>query len=164
MWCGVHYNRGMVIYLGADHRGFEIKEQIKKLLSDKGYFEIADLGAKTYDKNDDYPDFASHVAKRVSEDPENARGVLVCGSGAGVDIVANKYPHVRSVLAVSPDQVFDARHDDDVNVLSLSAETTDPAQIPNLIQIFLTTPFSKEERHTRRINKIGEIENENRNG
>lgn len=148
----------MVIYFGADHRGFELKEALKKFIKDKGY-EIVDLGATEYNQDDDYPDFAAAVASKVSLDPEKARGILICGSGAGMDIAANKFKNVRSVLAISADQVFDARHDDDVNVLSIAANVLNGVEAEKIVQTFLETPFGAETRYKRRIQKIIQIEN-----
>ncbi len=79
----------MLIFIGADHRGFQLKESLKKYLEDSGY-EVIDVGNDHYDENDDYPDFAAKAAKAVREDPANRRGILICGSGVGVDVVANK--------------------------------------------------------------------------
>ncbi len=148
----------MVIYLGADHRGFELKEAIKQFLKDDGY-EVADMGNSVRDETDDYADFARAVAEHVSSDPAQSQGILLCGSGAGVDITANKSRHVRSVLGFSADQVFDARHDDDVNVLSLAADFLTENDAKNIVRMFLKTPFSGEERHRRRLEKISDIEN-----
>src|SRR5258708_177107 len=111
----------MLIYIGADHRGFKLKEYLKKFLTDKAY-QVADMGGKTETIDDDYPDYAREVAKHVSDDPVGARGIVICGSGFGVDIVANKFPGVRSALPMSTDHVYQARHDDDVNVLALAAD------------------------------------------
>lgn len=147
----------MVIYFGADHRGFRLKEAYRQFAVEQGY-EVVDLGAKEYAEDDDYVDFAAAVAKKVSMDPNNSRGILICGSGAGVDIVANKFRHIRSVLAGSVDQVYDARHDDDVNVLSLAANFLSEDEGKKMMHTFLQTPFSKEERYTRRLLKIGNIE------
>lgn len=149
----------MVIYLGADHRGFELKEHIKEMLLDQAY-EVYDVGNVVYDKDDDYPDFASEVGKKVRQDPENNRGILICGSGAGVDIAANKFPTVRSTIGISPDQVYDARHDDNINVLSLAADFTHTPDALKMVQTFIETPYSGEERHVRRLEKLSKIENE----
>lgn len=148
---------GMIIYFGSDHRGFELKEFLKEAVQGQGY-EMYDLGNTVYDEKDDYPDFAAAVAKKVSLDPEGSRGILLCGSGAGVDVVANKFPNVRSTLALSTDQVFDARHDDDINVLSFAADFTAKPDAQKMVQLFLTTPFGNEERHQKRLDKISEIE------
>ena len=82
------------------------------------------MGNTSYDENDDYVDFAKEVARRVSLDPENSRGVLVCGSGVGMDVTANKFRRIRSVLAISSDHVYEARHEDYVKVLALAANLT----------------------------------------
>lgn len=149
----------MLIYIGADHRGFNLKESLKIFLKNQGY-EVVDVGNIHYDDKDDYVDFAVAVAKKVSLDSEASRGILICGSGAGVDIAANKFRNVRSVLAISPDQVYEARHDDDVNVLSLAADFTSETDAQKITETFLETPFGKEERHQRRIDKISRIENQ----
>lgn len=149
----------MVIYLGADHRGFKLKEALKYYLKEQGY-EVVDLGNARYDKEDDFPDFAAEVAKKVSLAPEEARGILICGSGTGMTIVANKFKNVRAGLAMSPDQAHAGRHDDDVNVLSLAADFTSEADAKNIVRVFIATPFGGEERYRRRIEKISQIENE----
>lgn len=146
----------MVIYLGADHRGFKLKELLKEFLSTRGY-EIADMGNSQYDENDDYVDFGKVVAQKVSFSPVD-RGILVCGSGVGMDAVANKFRKVRSALGLSPDQVYDARHDDDANVLSIAADFTSEADAEKLVDTFLETPFAGEERFRRRLDKITQLE------
>lgn len=151
------YNKGMVIYIGADHRGFQLKERLKKFLADKGY-DVVDVGAKEFVKDDDYPDYAKAVAERVSEDIESRRGVLICGSGFGMDIAANKFPRVRAALPSSPDHAYQARHDDDANVLAIAADFVDEETAAKIVNIFLSTPFAKEERYRRRLGKISEIE------
>jgi len=149
----------VVIYLGADHRGFNLKETIKDFLQDKGY-EIIDFGNSSYDEKDDYPDFAAKVAEHVSRNPEMSRGILLCGSGVGVDVVSNKFKNIRSALGITSDQIYDARHDDDVNVLSLAADYMSPEDTKKIVQVFLSTPFSGEERFRRRIEKISQIESQ----
>src|SRR3989338_2425374 len=100
----------MVIYFGADHRGFNLKTALREYVKNQGY-ETVDAGNSVYDEKDDYPVFAAAVAEKISMDPERNRGIVVCGSGVGVDVVANKFDGVRSALAISPDEVYDARHD-----------------------------------------------------
>jgi ribose 5-phosphate isomerase B len=148
----------MLIYVGADHRGFNLKERIKKVLQEQGY-EVFDFGNTNYDEGDDYPDFAAAVGKRVGLEFDKARGILICASGVGVDIVANKFPNVRSALAISSDQIYDARHDDDVNVLSLAADFITEEDALKIVKVFLETPFAGEERFKRRLQKISDIEN-----
>lgn len=149
----------MVVYLGADHRGFELKKSIYRFLVDSGY-EVEDVTPQK-SEGDDYPDAAAKVARKVHANLGQGKGIIICGSGAGVDIVANKFRKVRSVLGFATDQVFDARHDDNVNVLSMSADFTDYETAKNLVRIFLETKFEdKEERFQRRLQKILEIERE----
>ncbi|MFH0712298.1 MAG: RpiB/LacA/LacB family sugar-phosphate isomerase [Candidatus Jorgensenbacteria bacterium] len=147
----------MIIYIGADHRGFELKERIKGFLKDKGY-QVADLGNDRYDENDDYPDFAEAVAKKVSLNYESARGILVCSSGVGVDVIANKFQNVRSALVASSDQAFDSRNDDDSNVLSLAATYLKPEDAEKIVLTWIGTPFADEEKFKRRLGKIRNLE------
>jgi len=151
----------MIIYLGADHRGFELKGSLKKFLSEKGY-TVVDEGNDRYEENDDYPDFVSLVAKEVAQDPDNRRGILICGSGVGIDVAANKFSLIRSALANTPDQAFSSRNDVDANVLCLSADFLEEEDVKKITSVWLQTPFSGEERHKRRLAKINEIERSNR--
>ncbi len=148
----------MLIYIGADHRGFNLKERIKGFLRERGY-ESFDVGNAKYDANDDYPDYAEKVAKGVAAEPGRDKGILICGSGVGMDIVANKFKDVRSVLALSTDHVFDARHDDNVNVLSLAADFITEEDAFKIVGIFLETPFAGDAKYKRRLEKISQIEN-----
>jgi len=149
----------MLIYIGADHKGFQLKESLKKFLKDKGY-EVVDVGNNHYDENDDYPDFAKLVARAISQDPFNRRGILICGSGIGMDIVANKFKNVRSALVSNSDQAYLSRNDDDANVLSLAADFIDEEQAQKILTTWLVTPFSNKEHHKRRLGKITSIEAE----
>jgi ribose 5-phosphate isomerase B len=150
----------MVIYFGADHGGFELKERLKNFVKGLGY-EISDMGNAVMDPADDYPDFAALVAAKVAAEQGNAKGILVCRSGAGVDIVANKFKGVRSVLGVTPDQVYDAVHDDDTNVLSLDSGFLQPEDAEKMVRVFMQTQFGTDERYKRRLDKIKEIEKKN---
>ncbi len=148
----------MLIYIGADHGGFNLKEFLKIFLKNQGY-ETADLGNIRYEESDDYPDFAAAVGKKVSMEPEASRGILICRSGAGVDIAANKFRNVRSAIGISPDQVNHMRAHDNINVLSLASDFTSEADAQKMVTLFLETPFSPEPRHQRRLDKISQIEN-----
>lgn len=141
-----------MVYIGADHAGFEMKEQIKKFLSVSGA-PFVDLGALAFDKNDDYPDFAHAVAKAVSK-KRNSRGILVCGSGQGVCIAANKIKGARAALAWSVATARASRIDDDANILCLSARYLKLPMIRSIIAAWLETPFSGHLRHKRRLRKI----------
>ena len=147
----------MLIYIGADHRGFKLKETLKQFLQDSGY-TVNDMGNAQYDEEDDYPDFAKLVAQKVSVDQFISRGIVICGSGVGVDIVANKFPNVRSALGFHPDQVMEARSDDDTNVLALAADFLEPEQAKKILSVWLQTPFDGDARDKRRIEKIKQID------
>ena len=149
-----------MIYLGADHRGFELKEKAKQWLTELGY-QFKDCGAFEYNKGDDYPDFAKAVAEEVvgtAGDTENNRGILFCGSGIGVCIAANKIKGVRAGTATSSKQIKAAVSDEDLNIVAISSDYTDEKTAKNVIKTFLETKFSGEERHIRRINKIKQLE------
>ncbi|TSC74637.1 MAG: ribose 5-phosphate isomerase B [Parcubacteria group bacterium Gr01-1014_44] len=149
-----------MIYLGADHRGFQLKEKIKKWLSEWGY-QYEDLGALEYEENDDYPDFATAVGKAVAlslSKGDSARGVLICGSGIGVAVAANKIKGIRAGTVAKPEQAQWAVDDEDLNVLGLSAKSLSDDEAQAIVKTFLGTKFSGAERHIRRINKIKELE------
>ena len=117
-----------------------------------------DVGNDKYIPTDDYPDFAALAAGKVSLDPENSLGILICGSGVGVDIAANKFKNVRSALAFNAEQAAAARSDDNTNVLSLAADYLDEDSAKKILSVWLQTDFSGEERHRRRLRKIEDIE------
>ncbi len=146
----------MKIYLGTDHAGFELKEKVKLYLKNEGY-DVEDCGAFEFDRNDDYPDFIALCAKKVSQDP-NGKGIVFGKSGAGECIVANKIKGIRAVLGVNKTNVELSRIHNDANILSLGSLFVDEMLAKELIKIFLQTPFSNEERHIRRIEKIKMIE------
>lgn len=146
----------MKVVIGADHRGFALKEDLKLFLSVGGY-AIHDVGAHEYVSTDDYPVFAEAVAHAVING-EAERGIVLCGSGVGVCIAANKIYGVRAVDAHSVSEAQEAREHQDVNVLTLSADRLDEDTARAIALAFLTTDFSEEERHARRIAQIAALE------
>ena len=146
----------MTIYLGADHRGFEMKERLKKWLEERGC-QVEDKGAYALASQDDYVDFAAQVAEDVSSN-SSSRGIVLCGSGVGVDITSNKYKGVRCGLGFSKEQIQAARKDDDINILALPVDFLEEQTLYTITEQFLSTPFSNEERHLRRIAKIATLE------
>lgn len=159
-----------MLYIGSDHRGFKLKEALKIFLKDRGE-EVFDLGNDHYDENDDYPDFASLVAEKVSATSaelrgldadqrrnKEVRGILLCGSGVGVDIVANKLKGIRSALIFDSKQAYLSRNDDDANVLSLAADFLTEDQAKKILEVWLTAPFSGIEKYKRRLDKIRGLE------
>lgn len=146
-----------MLYLASDHRGFALKEKIKQHLQQKGV-AFKDLGNNKLDNQDDYPIFASKVAQNVSKNPDENLGIILCGSGVGVDIVANKFEGIRSGLAINSEQIKAAKKDDHINVLSLAADFINLDEAIKIIDIFLVTEPSNEERYLRRLQQIEEIE------
>lgn len=149
----------MKIYLGSDHRGFFLKEKVKDWLYEWGY-DFEDLGALELNPKDDYTRYSEAVASKVSLD-STSRGILFCGSGVGVDVVANKFDGIRASVGKLEDQVEAGRMDDDMNVLVLASDYTTEKEAKGMVKIFLVTEFSGEERHKKRLRDISEIEANN---
>ena len=141
------------ILIGADHAGFELKEKLKGELSRLG-LEAEDLGAYAEHPDDDYPDYAHPLANKISRG-EAKRGILLCGSGIGVDIVANRYPHVRAALAWAPKIAELSRQHNDSNVLVIPARFVSTEEAVDMVKRWLSTPFEGG-RHLRRVEKIDE--------
>lgn len=148
----------MTIYLASDHAGFNLKKSIADFLSSQNY-NLVDCGDYKSNPNDDYPKFIAKACEKVSLDP-SARAIVFGKSGAGEEIVANKFPNVRAVLGFSDENVRLSRQDNDANVLSLGSEFITQQKALTLVKIFLETPFSNKPRHKRRIEEIKKIENE----
>src|SRR3989338_7690838 len=142
----------MKIYLASDHRGFELKEKTKEWLKERGY-EYEDMGNFVYDKDDDYPDFISKAAEKVSQDSDNSRAIIMGGSGQGEAMVANRHKGVRAAVYYggSEEIVKLSREHNDANVLSLGiaigstfegSKPMDRKVVKNVIKLWLETPFS----------------------
>lgn len=156
----------MQIYIGSDHAGYEVKEKLKKYLSELGLgYEVKDLGAFKHDPDDDYPDFVRPVAEAVAENP-GSFGIVLGKSGQGEAMCANRVPGARAGVFYSEAIVADGKDEEpyemikllrehnDANILSLSARFLSEDQIKFATELFLKTPFSGQERHIRRIKKI----------
>jgi ribose 5-phosphate isomerase B len=146
----------MKVILAADHGGFNLKEALKAHLLTQGH-DVVDEGAHTLDPADDYPDFMHPAAQKVGADL-SARGIFRCRSGAGAAIVANKVRGVRAVVARTIEEAKHAREHNDANVVSLSSDVLSAEQARDIIATFLSTSFSGEERHLRRLKKIMQLE------
>lgn len=146
----------MKIAIGADHAGFELKEKLREFLQDDDY-EVIDAGALAFQPGDDYPIYAAQVGRMVSTG-EVDRGILVCDSGIGVDIVANRFPGVRSALVHDEELAKITRQHNDSNVLALGAMIVDEAKAQRIVTNWLETEFSHAERHQRRIEEIEELD------
>src|SRR5271166_1256443 len=145
----------MKLGLAADHGGFEMKRQLAKLLADEGH-EVVDFGAKVYEASDDYPDFAIPLARAVSRGDVD-RGVLLCGSGVGASVAANKVAGVRAAVCHDDFSARQGVEDDDMNILCLGGRTTGIAVAWDCVMSFLDAKFSGEERHRRRLAKVSAI-------
>lgn len=146
----------MRVAIGADHGGFFMKTQLVVLLAEAGH-QVIDFGNKVFDPDDDYPDFAIGVARAVA-DRQVDRGVLICGSGVGVSVAANKINRVRATLI---HDVYSARQgveDDDINVLCLGGKTTGVAVAWDCVRTFLAARFTGVERHRRRLAKVEHLD------
>lgn len=146
------------IYLGADHRGYVLKESVQRWLEALGY-EVTDCGGHAYVQDDDYPDVAAAVARAVAQNPQS-RGVLLCGSSVGVTVAANKIDGARAAAALTTDEVRHGREADDINILTLAADHLDATAAQPLLTVFLTTPFSQADRAVRRLEKIEQLEHD----
>lgn len=149
-----------MIYLASDHGGHKLKSKIKDQISKVGY-KVDDCGNDRLDSEDDFVDFAAKAAGKIEAAYamgfDEPRGIFLCRNGVGVDIVANRYPQIRSVLGFDEGQVEKARTDDDVNVLCLPADYINEEKAHRLVEVFLNTKFSGEERFKRRLGKINKL-------
>jgi RpiB/LacA/LacB family sugar-phosphate isomerase len=148
-----------MLYLGADHAGFKMKEKIKKYLAAKGV-KFEDLGAEKLNEKDDYPDFGERVGKEVAANPKKNKGILVCGSAEGMGMVANKFAGVRAAVAHNEETARLSREHNDANVLSISGWELTEARTKKIIDSWLSAKFAGG-RHARRLKKITEIEKNN---
>lgn len=146
----------MRVHLGSDHAGFELKQAMLRHVAELGH-EAVDHGPPAYDAEDDYPPYVLRAAKAVTEDA-GSLGVVLGGSGNGEAIAANKVAGVRCALAWSRETAQLGREHNDANVLSVGARMYDEATALGLLEVFLSTAFSGEERHSRRIGLLADYE------
>lgn len=143
----------MIVAIGCDHGGFDLKQELIAHLTKKGY-EIKDMGCNST-ASCDYPEYGKAVAKAVAAG-EAERGILICGTGIGMSITANKVPGIRAALCGDCFSAQATREHNDSNVLCMGARVTGPGLALQIADIWLETEFSNDERHIRRINKIEE--------
>ena len=150
----------MRVHLGSDHAGLELKDHLVGWLADQGH-EVVDHGPFVYDALDDYPVFCLRAAEGVAADREDGRdslGVVIGGSGNGEQIAANKVKGVRAALVWSEETAVLAREHNDANVISVGGRMHSVEEMTRFIGVFLATPYSGEERHTRRIAMLADYE------
>jgi ribose 5-phosphate isomerase B len=141
----------MNLYVGSDHAGYSMKNSLKEYLMGEGH-DIVDVGTFSEDSVD-YPDIAREVSEKVLENP-GAFGVLVCGTGIGMQMTANKLKGIRATVATNENMAEMSRKHNDANVITLGGRTTDLELAKKIVDKFLATEFENEERHVRRVKKI----------
>jgi ribose 5-phosphate isomerase B len=151
-----------IVHIGSDHAGFSLKEALVDYLKKLNY-EVVDHGAHLYDEFDDYPDFVAPVGKAVSDRPNTVKGIVIGGSGQGEAMVANQFPNVRAAVFYG-NKIFQgtdiiklSRQHNDANVLSLGARFLTTGEAKDAVRVWLSTPFSGEYKHIRRLKKIEKI-------
>lgn len=147
-----------VVVVGADHNGFHLKEILEKHLQGLGY-EVHDKGSKRLKPDDDFPLLASKVVHDMIEHGDESRGILICGSGQGMAIAANRYKGMRAVVLQDKEQARLARNDDDANILALPAFELedDPVKVYDIVETWLNTPFERAPRRLRRLRQLDEL-------
>ncbi|OGK27108.1 hypothetical protein A3D80_02730 [Candidatus Roizmanbacteria bacterium RIFCSPHIGHO2_02_FULL_40_13b] len=143
----------MKIYIGADHRGFEMKNKLIEFLIEKNY-SVEDCGAYELDITDDYPEITASVVEKMEGDD---LGIVLCGSGIGVDIAANRFNGIRSGLGFDEHQVKKGREDDAINVLALAADEITLETAQKLVEVFITTKPLTKDRYVRRQEELDEL-------
>ncbi|WP_372345828.1 ribose-5-phosphate isomerase [Streptomyces sp. KL116D] len=146
----------MRVYLGSDHAGYELKNHLVEWLKAHGH-EPVDCGPHIYDALDDYPPFCLRAAEKTAADPESL-GIVIGGSGNGEQIAANKVKGVRAALAWSEQTAALGREHNDANVISIGGRMHTQDEATKFVEIFLSTPYSNEERHQRRIDMLSAYE------
>ncbi len=146
----------MKIYLGADHNGYELKEHLESFLKRSGH-EVIDVGG-IKNPDDDFPQFAGQVCNAMlTDDVQDARGILICGSGQGMCMAANRFRGIRASLCWNMHEARSARNDDDANILCLSAVSSDKKQAEAIVTTWLSTPFAGAPRYKRRIEQLDQL-------
>ncbi len=145
-----------MLYIASDHAGYPLKEELKPYLQELG-FGVVDLGAEQLDLADDYPDYAQKLVKEVLEG-EDAGGILICGTGQGMCIAANRFEGIRAAFIYDEFTARSAAEHLDANIVCLGARVTDVETAKKIVKIWLDTEFSGEERHVRRLKKIEKME------
>jgi ribose 5-phosphate isomerase B len=146
----------MRIHIGSDHAGFEAKRALAAALAERGH-DVVDHGPHEYDALDDYPPFCLAVGAGVAGEP-GSLGVVLGGSGNGEQMAANKVDGVRAALVWNEDIARLAREHNDANVISIGARMHTPDEVLTFVEAFISTPFSGDERHVRRIHQLSEYE------
>lgn len=147
----------MKIYIGADHNGFEFKQQLAEALKLAGH-EVVDEGDVNIDPNDDFPQFAAKVVHSLLGDADkDAKGILICGSGQGMCMAANRFKGIRASLCWNLNEARSARNDDDSNILCLSSKYLSLDESGSIMATWLSTPFAAAPRFIRRLEQLDQL-------
>lgn len=148
------------VYIGSDHGGFEMKKMLIGFMKSEGY-KVVDVGPFAYDKGDDYPDYAEKVCNEVIAN--KGRGILICRTGHGMNIAANKVAGIYASICLSEESAQRSKVDENINVLCLAGDFISSDDAEKIVKKWLDTPLVEEERHSRRQKKFKDIENRNLN-
>lgn len=144
------------LYIASDHGGYQLKRRLVRYIENELKLSITDLGPESYAEDDDYPDYAIPLAKRVAK--EDARGIVICKNGVGVSVAANKVPGIRCGIGYNLMAAETMRTDDDTNMLALAAKGLTEEHAMQIVKTWIETPFSGAERHIRRLKKVADLE------
>jgi ribose 5-phosphate isomerase B len=143
----------MTIFIGADHRGYQLKDKLIEYLQSND-IRVEDLGNYEYDPQDDFPTFANKVSQAVLQNPKEYLGIVICGSGAGVCIAANRHKGIYSAIALNPEQIKSARSHDHINILALASDHTSFDEAKELVDTFLQTELNTDQKYERRLQML----------
>ena len=147
----------MKIFLGADHNGYEFKRQLQQFLQNAGY-DTVDVSGPAHNPEDDFPQFAGKVvADLLADGNSDSRGILICGSGQGMCMAANRFNGIRASLCWNVEEARAARNDDDSNVLCLSSKYSTLEELKPIVMAWLNTPFAAAPRFVRRIQQLDNL-------
>jgi ribose 5-phosphate isomerase B len=144
-----------MLYIASDHGGYKLKKRLVRYFQNELNIEVEDMGPHEFDEEDDYPDYAIPLAKKVAE--TNGRGILICKNGIGVCIASNKVKNIRAGIGYSIKAAETMMQDDNTNILCLAADHGSEDHAMTVAKKWLETKFSEEERHVRRLKKVADI-------
>lgn len=145
----------MTIFIGADHNGFDLKNKLMEYLQEKN-IRVEDMGNYEHDPEDDYPVYAKKVAEAVLQNPQEFRGIVICGSGIGVSIAANRYKGIRCGICLSTEAAKHGRENDHINVISLASDYTPFEEAKQIVDTFIETDEVKKDKYVRREKQLDE--------
>lgn len=156
--CGIfELSLHSMIYIASDHGGYQLKKQLLQFFKNQMHLEVQDMGPKEYQENDDFPIFAIPLAKKVASEKDSL-GILICRTGHGMCIAANKVKGIRAILGYNIEAAEKGKTDEDANILCLAGDVLTEEHAGAVVRRFLETKFDAEDRRLRRLKQIEEIE------